>query len=138
MSLKKEPAPGASNLAFVGGLTPDISAPSIANNSYVHTRGDEFAITLDKSEGTRLGIDVDHQDGTSLLIENINGGLVEAWNDAHPDQKVKQGDRIIEVNSIRDDVLQLVDECKKNQVLCLKLRREQLRPIANPLGVVLP
>lgn len=33
------------------------------------------------------------------------------------------GDRIVEVNGITGDVLQLVDECKKDQVLTIKLRR---------------
>merc|ERR1712187_689822 len=85
--------------------------------------GEEFAIILDRTEGMRLGVDVDHQDGMTLLIECINGGLVEAWNDAHPHRKVKPGDRIVEVNDIRDDLLLLLDECKKNQVLRLMLRR---------------
>jgi len=84
------------------------------------TGRNEYTIILDKTSGTRLGIDVDHQDGVTLLIECINGGLVEAWNDANPKAKVKTGDRIVEVNGYRSDVLQLVDECKKNSVLKMK------------------
>lgn len=71
-----------------------------------------------------MGIDVDHKDGETLLIEVINPGLVQDWNEKGANQdKVHVGDRIIEVNGIAKDVLQLVDECKKNQVLTLKLRR---------------
>mmetsp|Transcript_65880 Transcript_65880/g.142353 ORF Transcript_65880/g.142353 Transcript_65880/m.142353 type:complete len:138 (-) Transcript_65880:381-794(-) len=77
----------------------------------------EFKITLDKSTGTRLGVDVDHQDGCTLLIDAVTGGLMKEHNDKNPDKAVKQGDRIIEVNGVRDDVLQLVGECKKNKVL---------------------
>lgn len=83
----------------------------------------EFYITVDKTQGTRLGVDVDHQDGHTLLIDAITGGLVEKWNQENPTQAVKQGDRIVEVNGIRGDVLQLVDECKKNKVLEMVVRR---------------
>lgn len=84
----------------------------------------EYAVTLDKANGDRMGIDVDHKDGETLLIEMINDGLVKEWNDKPgPQDKVSIGDRIVEVNGVRSDVLQLVDECKKNQVLNLKVRR---------------
>eukprot|EP00930_Biecheleria_cincta_P035490 TRINITY_DN2440_c0_g1_i1.p1 TRINITY_DN2440_c0_g1~~TRINITY_DN2440_c0_g1_i1.p1 ORF type:complete len:193 (+),score=45.03 TRINITY_DN2440_c0_g1_i1:86-580(+) len=85
---------------------------------------DEYTVTIDKSSGDKMGIDVDHKDGATLLIEMVNEGLVKSWND-NPDNKdkVSLGDRIVEVNGIRSDVLQLVDECKKNQVLNLKIRR---------------
>ncbi|CAE7418209.1 unnamed protein product [Symbiodinium sp. CCMP2456] len=85
----------------------------------------EYVIQLDRKAGGRLGIDVDHKDGETLLIEVINEGLVMDWNNANKKDKVTVGDRIVEVNGINSDVLQLVDECKKNQVLVLKLRRGQ-------------
>ncbi|CAK9032014.1 Pentatricopeptide repeat-containing protein, partial [Durusdinium trenchii] len=109
---RKEAAPGVGNLPG-----PEISAPVAAQ-----VNPGEYKVILDKSTGARLGIDVDHKDGETLLIEVINEGLVQDWNLANK-EKVHVGDRIIEVNGIAKDVLQLVDECKKNQVLTLKLRR---------------
>ncbi|CAJ1426718.1 unnamed protein product [Effrenium voratum] len=98
---------------------PEISAPAAAQAA-----PGEYMVILDKSAGARLGIDVDHKDGETLLIEVVNEGLVFDWNNAPVNkEKVAVGDRIIEVNGISKDVLQLVDECKKNQVLTLKLRR---------------
>jgi len=71
-----------------------------------------------------MGIDVDHKDGETLLIEMVNEGLVKTWNDDPGNKdKVNMGDRIVEVNNIRGDVLQLVDECKKTQILSLRIRR---------------
>lgn len=111
---RKDAAPGVADLPG-----PDVNAPVAAQGS-----AGDYTIFLDKSTGARLGIDVDHKDGETLLIEVINPGLVQDWNEKGANQdKVHVGDRIIEVNGIAKDVLQLVDECKKNQVLTLKLRR---------------
>jgi hypothetical protein len=89
----------------------------------------EYGITIDRSDGAQLGIDVDVDSSSSatLLIEKITGGLVQKWNDNNPDQKVRQGDHIVEVNGIRGDrqsLVTMVDECKKNQVLHIKLHQE--------------
>lgn len=84
---------------------------------------EEYAISLDKSGGRRLGINVDPIDGCTLRIESIEDGLVEEWNLAHPTQTVRRGDRIYEINSIHCDALQFVEECKRNEVLRMKLWR---------------
>ena len=73
----------------------------------------EFIITLDKSNGERLGMDVDHEDGRTLAVDAITGGLIEKWNAENPLKALRPKDRIVEVNGMRGDVLQLVDECKK-------------------------
>mmetsp|Transcript_54270 Transcript_54270/g.173987 ORF Transcript_54270/g.173987 Transcript_54270/m.173987 type:complete len:143 (+) Transcript_54270:84-512(+) len=120
ITIKKEPPPGTANLPFLdpaGG-----NAKSSARGMLPPLR-DEYCITLDKSQGGRLGIDVDHQDGATLLIEYINGGLVGAWNQSNPDLCVKAGDRIVEVNSVSNDVILLVEECKQNKELRMRLRR---------------
>ena len=88
---------------------------------------DEFFIDLDKVAGTRLGVDVDHQDDSTLLIDAVTGGLIGAWNDAHPDQMVMVGDRIVEANGRSGNVLEIVDEIKKNQALKLKIRQSDGR-----------
>merc|ERR1712217_899243 len=83
---------------------------------------EEFDITLDRSEGDRLGMDVDHLDEERLCIAEIEqGGLLWQWNQDHPDNPVKKGDCIIEVNQVRGDVSQLVNECTKEVVLQVKL-----------------
>lgn len=92
---------------------------------------DEYAVTLDRSAGDEMGIDVDQRDGWTLLIENVNDGLVRQWNDDPGNQeKVNVGDRIVEVNSLRGHVLQLFDECKKQLVLNLRIRRPEQDTIA--------
>eukprot|EP00416_Gambierdiscus_australes_P030415 CAMPEP_0171090570 /NCGR_PEP_ID=MMETSP0766_2-20121228/31941_1 /TAXON_ID=439317 /ORGANISM="Gambierdiscus australes, Strain CAWD 149" /LENGTH=154 /DNA_ID=CAMNT_0011548579 /DNA_START=112 /DNA_END=576 /DNA_ORIENTATION=- len=88
--------------------------------------GQEWKVVIDKTSGTRLGVDVDHQDGATLLIDAITGGLAQKWNVDNPDKEVKQGDRIIEVNGIRGDVELLVQECKKSKVLEMTVWRARV------------
>jgi hypothetical protein len=83
----------------------------------------ELHIVLDRSTGTELGVDVDVKDGKGLIMEQITGGLVEMWNTSHPDKLLREGDRIVEVNNIRDDAQQLVTECKQNKVLEMRVLR---------------
>ena len=83
----------------------------------------EYAITVDRSNGARLGCEVDHQDGVTLEIDEIRPGLIAAWNAVNPTLEVRAGHRIVEVNGVRNDGFLLADECKKKQVLHIKLRR---------------
>mmetsp|Transcript_51871 Transcript_51871/g.97317 ORF Transcript_51871/g.97317 Transcript_51871/m.97317 type:complete len:899 (+) Transcript_51871:38-2734(+) len=111
----------AKGLQLVVLVEQEDSADKSDEPAEVVKSGTEYTITLDRTDGARLGIDVEKQDGVTLLIESINGGLVEKWNKDNPNQKVSPNDRIVEVNGVRDDLMLLVDECKKNMVLKIKL-----------------
>lgn len=89
------------------------------------TPSGEYVITIDKTPGTQLGVDVDHEDNMTLLIQGVSEGLVAQWNeDCKPDVRVKPHDRIIEVNGIKGDVQQIVLECRKDKTLTIKLQRQ--------------
>lgn len=87
------------------------------------TKNGEYTIRLDRTNGTRLGVDVDDQDGVSLLIDNVTGGLAEEWNNNNPQNRVVKGDRVVEVNGVRGNVDALVVECQKQQVISMKIMR---------------
>merc|ERR1740130_1114497 len=111
--------PGADSLP-----TLEPAAVTAVNNAGNERKGAvEYAIKLDRSTGDRLGVDVDNQDGLTLLIDSITGGLVSSWNSSNSDNKVKAGDRIVEVNDVRGDLAQMVEECKKNKMLKIILMR---------------
>lgn len=76
-----------------------------------------YQFTIDRSSGGKLGIDVDHEDNRTLLVENVKEGLVQDWNLAHPELQVTVGDRIVEVNGVKEDVMRMLEECKKPQLL---------------------
>mmetsp|Transcript_13774 Transcript_13774/g.39660 ORF Transcript_13774/g.39660 Transcript_13774/m.39660 type:complete len:144 (-) Transcript_13774:29-460(-) len=87
------------------------------------TDGDVFYINIDKSAGAKLGIDVDPSDGVTLLVDEVTGGLVGDWNQAHPDMKVMKGDRVVEVNGHKGDVSLLVAECKQDQKMSMGVKK---------------
>lgn len=127
-AFKKDPPPGANSLPALEPTEPVLppAAQSVAKaaQSTSSSRlkvGSEYTITLDKTSGERLGINVDNLDGMTLLIESVNAGLVQNWNRQNPDKEVRPGDRVVEVNGIRDKLVELVDECKKDQILTIKL-----------------
>jgi len=116
-------APPAADMTTTSTPETTAAAAPVPPPVTANAKDDEYTITLNKTDGTKLGIDIDHQDGTTLLVEAVTGGLVEAWNTNNPDLKVSAGHRVFEVNGNRGDVLQLVEECKKSQQLIMKLRK---------------
>jgi hypothetical protein len=84
----------------------------------------EFEISLDNAQGRQLGIDGRIINGRGLLITNVAvGGLLWAWNVAHPHSLVCPEDLITEVNGIRSDGRQLLEEIKRRQVLRCTIAR---------------
>jgi len=94
----------------------------------------EFEVTLDKSSGTPLGIDIVYWESNTLLVEGVVGGLVQDWNRRYPRFGIRSGDLVVEVNGVRGDMHRLVDECTKKSVLKMTLRRGPLTSAAKPAG----
>lgn len=83
-----------------------------------------YQVTLDKANGSRMGLDVDYMaERRCLPIMGVTGGLAELWNKQRPDKQFVRGDSIIEVNGVRGDVPTMLDLCKTEQVLNLTLAR---------------
>lgn len=88
------------------------------------TRRLEYRIAIEKTPHATLGLDVDYAESDTLLVTNINPGIIDEYNRfGNPDLVVKSGDRIIEVNGHRGDAKKLVEECKRNQPLNIVLQR---------------
>jgi hypothetical protein len=88
-----------------------------------------FQISVDKQDGKKLGIDVNHEHGGELFIESIDDGLIADWNRDNPDSMVLPEDRIVEVNSKKGDVQLLLNECMKNIVLDMTILRCEVRDV---------
>jgi len=78
-----------------------------------------------------LGIEVNQVDGVSLCVEHIDEhGLVgrhNAQQDARSRSRVLVGDRLIEVNGIRQDPNLMLQECKARPRLSFTIARDSAR-----------
>lgn len=86
--------------------------------------GEIYCVTLDKTGGGRLGVDVDHLSETSSLpVRKISDGLAVQWNREHPENQIVHGDIIIEVNGVSGSVAAMLERCKVDQVLKITFKR---------------
>lgn len=93
---------------------------------------DFVTVEIVKESGfVTLGIEVNQVDGVSLCVESIDEhGLVGRHNakqDAHSASRVQVGDRVIEVNNIRQDPNSMLQECKVRQRLSFTIARDSCR-----------
>jgi len=97
------------------------SETSLEGEQHEEAQADIYEIDVDKVEGnhTDTGVETDE---LNTIIE-INKGLVQNWNDCHPEEAVRVGDRILGVNGISGNIQQIRKECKRNQHLCIRIRR---------------
>eukprot|EP00747_Dinoflagellata_sp_TGD_P065445 gnl/TRDRNA2_/TRDRNA2_154362_c0_seq1.p1 gnl/TRDRNA2_/TRDRNA2_154362_c0~~gnl/TRDRNA2_/TRDRNA2_154362_c0_seq1.p1 ORF type:complete len:573 (+),score=65.58 gnl/TRDRNA2_/TRDRNA2_154362_c0_seq1:25-1743(+) len=114
-----------------GFASPPVTGGSVAFPERII----EFEVVLDKSDGKMIGLDVDPQNEFSLVVMSVgedpdDPGLVQQWNSLHPDKAVQKGDKIVQVNGVRGNVFELRAECKKNEVLTLKLQRRSMAPVS--------
>lgn len=89
-----------------------------------------FTVTICRTEGVDLGVDVSAVDGgRSLLVEGLDpDGAIAAWNtqqgDGLPsDRSVRTGDRIVRINDIINDADKMIEECTNNFVLQIGVQR---------------
>mmetsp|Transcript_139204 Transcript_139204/g.444895 ORF Transcript_139204/g.444895 Transcript_139204/m.444895 type:complete len:174 (-) Transcript_139204:112-633(-) len=70
--------------------------------------GSEFSVMLRRVGGKKegdLGITLAREGAAyeCLKVLKVSGGLIETWNQAHPDLAVKDGDFVMEVNGLRQN-----------------------------------
>merc|ERR1719433_2654385 len=82
-----------------------------------------YLVTLDKTAGGSLGLDISHDNGATIRVESVKGGLVAGWNVAHPDLEVCAGDYIVQVNGTRGEAALLLEQCSKDELLEVRLAR---------------
>lgn len=82
----------------------------------------EFAVTV-QQRTEKVGIDVDLTNGTTLVVESVNGGLIADWNKNNKNDQIRVGDQIISVNGASGDAQELVDICKGENVLLMVIKK---------------
>jgi hypothetical protein len=112
------------------------SASGVAKSSTTR-QFDFITIEVVKEPGFQtLGVEVDQVDGVSLRVESIDKhGLLARHNakqDGNAATCVQIGDRIIEVNGVRQDPAQMLNECKVRQRLSFTLARGACPTVSTP------
>lgn len=82
----------------------------------------EFAVTV-QQRTEKVGIDVDLTNGSTLVVESVNGGLIAEWNRNNKNDQIRVGDQIISVNGASGDAQELVDICKGENILLMVIKK---------------
>jgi len=77
-------------------------------------------VTLQKN-GCELGLNVVYDDN-ALLVDDVGPGVVENWNFLHPDEPISIGDRIVEINGVKGEATELLEQCKVSDTLVLLIQ----------------
>lgn len=102
-------------------FSPIVAGPRSNASGQMH----EFSILIEKGgvQSPGLGLDVDVTDGPALLIDAVQDGLVKIWNEANPQLQVMSHDRFIDVNGVRGDCREIVEELSSAESLSIVVRR---------------
>merc|ERR1712113_1359606 len=98
------------------GLTADSVYPSM-----------DFRVKLTRRPGSKLGLSVSNVSSKSqkvaLAIKEIKAGIVDEWNNKHPEAAIKVGDFIIRCNGIHDDGSRILEAVTRSSELDVTFRR---------------
>merc|ERR1712023_79506 len=101
-------------------LEPETEAkkePPTVREDPVSPSGDRWIVTLVKGDGDVVGLDVDWGDMDKLRVTKIKEGLMNRWNTQNPQQMVKAGDYIVDINGSSGDAKSLLEVVKANSRL---------------------
>lgn len=116
--------------SMVGGRRRPASARPSASRHHsggasATTGPEEWIVRVSRSGTQLLGLHTDTTEGFSVLVRRIGGGLLSAWNAAHPDREVRAGDRVIAVNGQRGDAQRLIQLMSMSGGMELTVRGER-------------
>merc|ERR1711957_1025380 len=80
--------------------------------------GGTYIVEVELSAASKhlTGMTLDWDDGVTLVVTNIEPGLIEDWNNQHPNERVRIGDRISAVNDLTrppEDLAELLESIEK-------------------------
>lgn len=85
--------------------------------------GAEFEIEVRRRDDEPVGMDLDLIDGVTPLVVSTKAGTIQEWNTQHPALAVKAGDRIHEVNGVRNDTSGIISTLKESADWKIVLQR---------------
>eukprot|EP00747_Dinoflagellata_sp_TGD_P136839 gnl/TRDRNA2_/TRDRNA2_175600_c2_seq10.p1 gnl/TRDRNA2_/TRDRNA2_175600_c2~~gnl/TRDRNA2_/TRDRNA2_175600_c2_seq10.p1 ORF type:complete len:188 (-),score=36.51 gnl/TRDRNA2_/TRDRNA2_175600_c2_seq10:294-857(-) len=88
----------------------------------------EFIITIDRSQGGILGVEVDDDvDGELLIIDKVQlSGLIPQWNAKTSEANtVRAGQCIVQINNVMGNSEALMSECCNDKLLKMRISKAE-------------
>eukprot|EP00747_Dinoflagellata_sp_TGD_P136845 gnl/TRDRNA2_/TRDRNA2_175600_c2_seq2.p1 gnl/TRDRNA2_/TRDRNA2_175600_c2~~gnl/TRDRNA2_/TRDRNA2_175600_c2_seq2.p1 ORF type:complete len:182 (-),score=32.99 gnl/TRDRNA2_/TRDRNA2_175600_c2_seq2:281-826(-) len=88
----------------------------------------EFIITIDRSQGGILGVEVDDDvDGELLIIDGVHkAGLIPDWNaKASEADTVRAGQCIVQINNVVGNSRFMMAECRNSKLLTMRISKAE-------------
>jgi hypothetical protein len=114
-------AEAPAKIGAVDPVPPQVKSPQLAQNT---GRKREFDVSVRKTPGQDLGLDVDYGDKITLKVIRVKPGLISNWNASNPHLEVRPNDRITSVNSVGGTTEKFIGEVHKNDKMVMKVRRD--------------
>mmetsp|Transcript_10795 Transcript_10795/g.24060 ORF Transcript_10795/g.24060 Transcript_10795/m.24060 type:complete len:233 (-) Transcript_10795:19-717(-) len=80
-----------------------------------------FSVRMERSADMKLGVEIASRGGTVVITNVKKDGMVHRWNVEHPENRIRAGDVILQVNGKVGP--EIVDELQAEGQLMLKLLR---------------
>lgn len=114
------------------GQAPDASTEAVDEG---HSAGNFYVVRLHRADGQKLGLDVERlRDAPFVPVRSVNEGLASMWNEQNPDNRISPGDRIVEVNNVKNNADAMMECCKNDPILVLTLERCEKPPLVESVA----
>merc|ERR1740121_1709813 len=126
---KEEPPPPAPAPAPAPAPEPakapePTPAPTPAPAAAVSLPDGTYEISVEKTDASsKIGVDIVPTGGKTLRVKKIKDGLIDTWNKSNPDNLVKPGDFIVNVNGATGSCEQLLSKITADATLTIQLTR---------------
>lgn len=99
-------------------------ASSAASEPDVSSASDGLSVTLEARRYPQIGCTLMHIAGKALMIATIDRvGRIPAWNQEHPDRRIRIGDCIVDVDGICEDSRRMSQQIRRaHNVVELRLQ----------------
>lgn len=85
---------------------------------------EEFEVVMTKAEAQEtIGVDVLEMRRRLVVATNGEAGIIKRWNAEHPEQRVKYGAVVLDVNGVSSDMESMMQECKNCGTVKMKVQR---------------
>lgn len=121
LSAEKTPAETSTGDGDVDDEPPVQIMPSVAGDGPA-----EFTVTLEKTPGSILGLELDLMDDVNAQVCGIDAGLIQSYNEtAKSKEKVRVGDFIAKVNGTSGDAKVILEMLKSEGTINILIKRPE-------------